>query len=201
MNMNSDSFPPGLPEHLPEAAFVSSGGQEVAWKQSDCTEVIDWLSSNGHAVLGTELWPVRNGEIRTLINTKNGPVLHCPSCDPLPKEDWSEYVQRSARLAAAQIADFSWPQQSNESPIPPISISLGRTDSGSVLVADSWALRSARCKGVARKSERSGSIQPSRISPPKKANAESGPSTDCSMRKPYRFPFSPSLNMYLIAGL
>ena len=106
MNMNSHSFPPGLPEHLAAAAFVSPEGHEQAWKQSDCTQVIEWLSSNGHAVLGTELWLVKNGEIHTLINTKSGPVLHCTSCDPLPQEDWNEYVQRSARLAAEQIADL-----------------------------------------------------------------------------------------------
>jgi hypothetical protein len=104
-------FPAGLPEDLAAMAFVSG---EPAWEQLDCDKVIRWLSENGYAVLGTELWLVRNSLIHTLMNTKSGRILCCTSCDPLPHESWNEYVKRSAGLAAESVSGFRWPEDSTE---------------------------------------------------------------------------------------
>lgn len=106
-------FPPGLPKCLEAVAFVS---QEPVWKQSDCLEVIQWLSKNGQAVLGIELWIVRAGTIRTLMNTKSGSAIYCTNCDPLPQEHWDDFVQRAARLASKGVSSFRWPEDSLEIP-------------------------------------------------------------------------------------
>jgi hypothetical protein len=108
-----NAFPAGLPEHLVTAAFVS---REPAWKQRDCAEVIGWLSNNGYAVLGAELWLTANGTIRTLMNTERGRVLYSTHCDPLPEESWDKYVQRCAQLLAESVSAFRWPEDSLENP-------------------------------------------------------------------------------------
>ena len=120
-------FPASLPDHLTASAFVSG---EPAWRQGDCTEVITWLSGNGYAVLGWELWLVTNGAIRTIMNTKSGGALYCNSCDPLPNESWSEYVQRSARLAEENVASFRWPEDSTENPDTAAYFNLTWADRG-----------------------------------------------------------------------
>ena|SRR5215471_17892478 len=106
------SVPPNFPEELSAAAFVS--GEEVAWAQKDCLAAIDWLSKNGYAVLGYELWLPENRGIRTSISTKAGPAIYVSSCDPMKGEAWEHYVQRSAREAAGHIGKFHWPEDSLE---------------------------------------------------------------------------------------
>jgi hypothetical protein len=107
------AFPEGLPQHLATAAFAS---REPAWKQGDCVEVVEWLSHNGYAVLGTELWIVTNGRMRTLMNTKKGRVLYSTYCDPVPEESWDKYVQRCGQLAGESVSTFRWPEDSLENP-------------------------------------------------------------------------------------
>jgi hypothetical protein len=101
--------PPGLaslPEHLRAIGFVS--GEEIAWKQDDCAEAIDWLRRNEYAVLGIELWLIKDGSIWTAIPTESGPAIYVTSCDPFKGEKWTEYVERSAREAANAISAFRW---------------------------------------------------------------------------------------------
>ena len=103
-----------VPEELARTAFRS--GNEMAWKQGDCTAAIEWLRSVGRAILGTELWRVDGSTIRTAIWTKAGPAIYCTACDPLQNERWGDYVERSANSAIGSIASFRWPDDSTESP-------------------------------------------------------------------------------------
>jgi hypothetical protein len=101
--------PPGLtslPERLRAIGFVS--GEEIAWRQEDCAEAIDWLRRNQYAVLGIELWLIENGSMWTAIPTESGPAIYVTSCDPIKGEKWEDYVERSAREAAAAISAFHW---------------------------------------------------------------------------------------------
>lgn len=102
------AVPVGFPESLAAIAFVY--GEEPAWEQKDCRAAIEWLSQNSHAVLGIELWLVRDGSISTAISTKSGPAIYVSSCDPLKGETWDDYVRRSAKEAGSLIADFRWPE-------------------------------------------------------------------------------------------
>jgi hypothetical protein len=105
-----------FPEELAANAFVN--GEEVAWVQQDCLATIDWLSKNGYAVLGFELWLPEDGGICTAISTKAGPAIYVSSCDPMKGESWDDYVQRSARETAERIGGFRWPEDSLEQPRP-----------------------------------------------------------------------------------
>lgn len=106
------SVPTGFPESLVAIAFVN--GEEAAWEQKDCHAAIDWLSLNNHAVLGFELWVVRNGRISTALSTKSGPAIYIYSCDPLKGETWNDYVRRSAKEVGNLIAAFRWPEDALE---------------------------------------------------------------------------------------
>jgi|HubBroStandDraft_2_1064218.scaffolds.fasta_scaffold285533_1 hypothetical protein len=104
----------GFPEPLAAIAFVN--GEETAWEQKDCRAAIDWLSQNNQAILGIDLWLVRDGSISTAISTKSGPAIYVSSCDPLKGETWDDYVRRSAKEAGDLVAAFRWPEDSLEPP-------------------------------------------------------------------------------------
>jgi hypothetical protein len=108
--------PANLPERLSATAFLN--GEDVAWEQKDCANAIDWLSQNGYAILGIELWLIIDGGIRSSIRTKSGAAIYVTSCDPRERESWKSYVERSARDAAEKISAFHWPTDSVESPSP-----------------------------------------------------------------------------------
>jgi hypothetical protein len=108
--------PASFPKGLAAVAFVN--GEEAAWEQKDCLAAIDWLSKNGYAVLGFELWLPEDGGIRTAIRTKAGPAIYVFSCNPMKSETWEDYVQRSAQEAAGHIGGFRWPEDSLEPPRP-----------------------------------------------------------------------------------
>jgi hypothetical protein len=106
----------GFPERLSASAFESS--EDVAWEQKNCAAVVDWLRKNAYAILGIELWLIEENGIRTAIRTKSGPAIYVSNCDPVKGESWGSYVERSAQVAAEQIALFHWPEDSLESPRP-----------------------------------------------------------------------------------
>jgi hypothetical protein len=110
-----------MPEPLVATAFVN--GDEAAWEQSRCGEVIAWLHDNGYAILGIELWLLKDGTISTFINTSSGQVLFCTSCDPVRNEYWDDYVRRSAQLATENIAAFRWPEDALETYRPYFNLS------------------------------------------------------------------------------
>jgi hypothetical protein len=105
-----------IPEELTRSAFRN--GEEMAWKQEECARVIEWLRSAGYAVLGMELWLPDGHNIRTGINIKTGPAIYCTACDPLEKERWNDYVERSARSTIGSITSFRWPEDSVEPSSP-----------------------------------------------------------------------------------
>lgn len=109
-------LPANFPKDLAAVAFVD--GEEEAWEQKDCISAIDWLSKNGYAVLGFELWLPGDRRIRTAISTKAGSAIYVGSCEPMKSKTWESYVQRPAREAAEGIGAFCWPDDSLEPPRP-----------------------------------------------------------------------------------
>jgi hypothetical protein len=114
--INGDNCPGKFSQRARSCGFVN--GEEAAWEQKDCLAAIDWLSKNGYAVLGFELWLPEDGGISTAIRTKAGPAIYVFSCDPMKSETWEDYVQRSAKEAAGHIGGFRWPEDSLEPPRP-----------------------------------------------------------------------------------
>ena len=115
-----------LPEHLRAIGFVS--GNDIAWKQENCAEAIDWLRQNDYAVLGIELWLINeDGTIWTAIPNESGPAIYVTSCDPIKGERWEEYVKRSAREAVDAISVFLWTKDA-VGPQRPVHFNLSWAD-------------------------------------------------------------------------
>jgi hypothetical protein len=109
-------FPATMPKGIAAAALVVGG--EAAWLQADCAAAIEALAEAGCAILGTELWLLKDGRVQTSFETTNGFAIWCTSCGPLPDEHWDDYVQRSSRIATESIVAFSWPDDACEPPCP-----------------------------------------------------------------------------------
>jgi hypothetical protein len=108
------TLPANFPQGLAAAAFLK--GEETAWKKEDCLATINWLSHNSYAILGFELWLIRDDGISTAISTKSGPATYVYNRDPTRGENCEAYVLRSAKEAADCIAAFGWPEVSLEPP-------------------------------------------------------------------------------------
>jgi hypothetical protein len=80
-------------------------GEEYAWRRGDAKQAARELAASGKAILGGELWLVRNGEIWGLLPQKEGPpaVYHWET-ERQDSEPWADYVHRSCADALAAIA-------------------------------------------------------------------------------------------------
>jgi hypothetical protein len=86
-------FPSGFPAELASAAFVSSN--EAAWRPALAARSVEWLGSNGYAVLGTELWLPQDGSIQSLPYLQN--------VARKGDEAWDSFVSRAAAETLAYL--------------------------------------------------------------------------------------------------
>jgi hypothetical protein len=88
-----------FPEHIERAAFRSPKGQgEYAWRYDTILDVIDFITAHNHAILGGEVWYVRDERITGLLPRKGGGTVVCTwDVTKTMNETWAEYVARSQR--------------------------------------------------------------------------------------------------------
>ena len=92
-----------FPREIEDAAFRTPNG-EYAWQQSGALDVVRLLADSGHAVLGGELWLVRDGEIWGALPQKSGPSgVYAWETERLPEEPWPTYVARASGQALLAI--------------------------------------------------------------------------------------------------
>jgi hypothetical protein len=89
----SDLFPSGFPSELASAAFVAS--DEAAWRPALAAGAVEWLSTHGYAVLGTEVWLPKDGSIQSLPYFQN--------VDRQGDEAWDLFVARAAAETLAYL--------------------------------------------------------------------------------------------------
>ena len=87
-------FPPNFPDEFIKGAFIS--GSEAAWAPESVTSVVRWFQSNGIAVLGTELWIVRDGAIYPGVFVDGVRNIYVTDVSPKVNEESCSYVARSA---------------------------------------------------------------------------------------------------------
>jgi hypothetical protein len=82
-------------------------GEEYAWRREDAKQAARELAASGRAILGGELWLVRNGAIWGVLPRKEGPpaVYHWES-ERQDSEPWPDYVSRACRETLAAIAEL-----------------------------------------------------------------------------------------------
>jgi hypothetical protein len=92
-----------FPRELEDAAFRSSNG-EYAWQQSEALDAVRILVGGGRAVLGGELWLVRDGQIWGGLPQKSGPPgVYAWEAERLPEESWPTYGARASGQALLAI--------------------------------------------------------------------------------------------------
>jgi hypothetical protein len=113
--MTSELFPPGFPSELRLAAFRA--GAEVAWPPMPASAAVEWLSANGYAVLGTELWLLKDGAIQSLpVGLSGKREVHGNTVNRGNGESWNSFVVRAgaetrAYLQAFKLSDIVEPGQ------------------------------------------------------------------------------------------
>jgi len=96
-----------FPPELEDAAFRSANG-EYAWQRSEALAAVRVLADRGHAVLGGELWLVRDGEVWGQLPQHSGPpAVYAWETERRPDETWPTYVARACSEAQSVIQ--AWP--------------------------------------------------------------------------------------------
>src|SRR5262245_29395481 len=92
-----------LPQELEVAAFRSQDG-EYAWQRSQALDAVLALANSGRAILGGELWLVRDGQIFVELHRRSGPAeVYTWATERLREEPWPTYVARACGKALAAI--------------------------------------------------------------------------------------------------
>lgn len=104
--MSSDLFPSNFPSELAVAAFTA--GEEVAWPPTLALAAVEWFRGHGYAVLGTELWLLKDGTIQSLpIGLSGMREVHGNTANRESGEAWSSFVTRAAAETRAYLQVFN----------------------------------------------------------------------------------------------
>jgi len=108
----AEIFPPGFPGELAANAFTA--GSEAAWPIESAWKVVQWLGQNGFAVLGTELWVVREDGIQPGIYVNGTREIHGNAISHKRNESWNAYVVRSAEETLSYLHCFKAPREAQQ---------------------------------------------------------------------------------------
>jgi hypothetical protein len=98
-----------FPRELEDAAFRSANG-EYAWQRSAALAAVRVLADSGRAVLGGELWLVRDGEMWTVLPQQSGPpAVYAWETERRADEPWPTFVARACGDALSVIQ--AWPRE------------------------------------------------------------------------------------------
>ena len=110
--MTEKTFPPGFPPEL--AAHSFTAGSEAAWPLDSVSAVVEWLGQNGFAVLGTELWIVREDGIQPGVFVNGMREIHGNAISHMQNESWDTYVTRSAQETLRYLSSFAAPPEAKQ---------------------------------------------------------------------------------------
>lgn len=99
-------FPPEFPQQLAQAAFLTH--REAAWRPAEAIEAVDWFAAHGYCVLGTELWLLDGGSIKSLPIGRSG--MREAHGNVVKREDgepWNLFVSRAAEEAVSYLKSFN----------------------------------------------------------------------------------------------
>jgi hypothetical protein len=103
--MPLEIFPADFPSELRVAAFRA--GDEVAWPPLLAAAAIEWFGTNGYAVLGTELWLLKDGSIQSLrLGLSGMREVHGNSVNRGNEEPWSSFVARAGAETRTYLQAF-----------------------------------------------------------------------------------------------
>ena len=90
------------------ASAFGAGDGAYAWKKEDLPEVLDQLAAAGMAVVGGEIWGLRDFEIFGAVPTRQGSTrIFSWSAPPQPPDTgWPTYIRQCLRFAHQAIRDL-----------------------------------------------------------------------------------------------
>ncbi|HZZ14406.1 MAG TPA: hypothetical protein VFE08_00420 [Candidatus Sulfotelmatobacter sp.] len=104
MSVPTEFWPADFPSELAKAAFWRS---EPAWEPDIAAQVVEWLGLHQYAVLGTELWIIRDGLINTLpIGQSGRPEVFGNTVSRRGNEPWAAFVSRGASETVVYLRSF-----------------------------------------------------------------------------------------------
>jgi hypothetical protein len=99
-------LPSNFPPELADRAF--SSGDEVAWSPDYALPAVEWLGSHGYAVLGAELWIVRDDGIQSLPFGHDGVRgVHGNTVNRQHDEAWNTFVVRAMVETRSYLQSFN----------------------------------------------------------------------------------------------
>ena len=109
-----------LPKSLQTRAYHAAG--EIAWPRPEALQVIDYLTAQGTAVLGVEIW----------LPTSPGPTIPTPIIynweaeARQESEAWTQFAERVNQLAKEYVDSFEWDEEdvSHKSLTPYFNLTL-----------------------------------------------------------------------------
>jgi len=103
--MPSELFPPDFPSELRIAAFRA--GDEAAWPRILAAAAVEWFGTNGYAILGTELWLLKDAAIQSLPMGLSGTrAVHGNTVNRGNEESWSSFVARAGAETRTYLQAF-----------------------------------------------------------------------------------------------
>lgn len=105
-------LPIGFPQPLFDRGFAYHG--EIGWLRDDALLAADWMRGRGAAIVGTELWLVRDSVVQPHIQTESGVVAYRYSMATRPSETWEAFANRALNDATTSIRKFQWPGNATE---------------------------------------------------------------------------------------
>jgi hypothetical protein len=104
--LRANIFPSVFPSELSAAAFITN--DEVAWPATRAAEAVDWLGAHEHAVLGTELWLLKDAGIQSLpVGSAGMREIHGSTVNRKDDEIWNSYVVRAAAETSVYLRSFN----------------------------------------------------------------------------------------------
>lgn len=107
-------LPAGFPQSLMNIGFLYKG--DIGWRKDDAVLAVEWFHRKGIAVVAAELWIVKNAVVWPHIKTLMGVVAYSTHTEPQSSETWEKFVNRSSSEIKDFIWQFTWPENSEESP-------------------------------------------------------------------------------------
>jgi hypothetical protein len=122
-------LPNDFPQPLIDRGFAYHG--EIGWYIDDAVLAAEWFRGRGAAIIGTELWLVKNSVVQPHVQTESGILAYNYSTTTLPSETWEAFARRSSNEVTAFIRQFRWPgMRLNLSSKMCASVSIGFGRSG-----------------------------------------------------------------------
>ena len=87
------------------ASAFGAGDGAFAWKRDKLPEVLETLATANLAIVGGEIWGIRDFEIFPAVPTRYGHtrILAWSAADKTPDTNWPNYVRECARHARQAI--------------------------------------------------------------------------------------------------